>query len=65
MALFDEHMLKCVRNLLDTADIVGDAILREQTTSSSLLEYLCRISLGLDPFLSKLLQAVITGREAR
>ena len=29
MALFDEHMLKCVRKLLDTADIVKEAILQQ------------------------------------
>ncbi len=32
MALFHECMLKCDRKLLDTADIVRDAILRQQST---------------------------------
>ncbi len=31
MALFYECMLKCARKLLDTADIVRDAILRQLT----------------------------------
>jgi uncharacterized metal-binding protein len=30
MALFYECMLKCARKLLDTADIVRDAMLRQQ-----------------------------------
>ena len=32
MALFSECMLKCARKLLDTADIVRDAMLRQTTT---------------------------------
>jgi hypothetical protein len=32
MALFYECMLKCARKLLDTADIVRDAILQQQLT---------------------------------
>ena len=35
MALFNECMLKCARKLLDTADIVREAILRQQPTSPS------------------------------
>jgi hypothetical protein len=31
MALFYECMLKCARKLLDTADIVRDAMLRQQS----------------------------------
>ena len=33
MALFYECMLKCARKLLDTADIVRDAMLRQQPHS--------------------------------